>query len=456
MIEMSSGKTIDPEEIEAHYQQSAFVEEVCVMRLADPARPGAERLCAAVVPAMDRVRAKKIVNVGDIIRFEMEGLTAAIPEHKRVLGYDIWFEPLPRTPAQTIDREQVEQRTRQRRELTSPGREVAINDADRQWMEEPRAAAVLAVIRERIGQATRLHPDANLEIDLGFDSMSRVELLTELEQRYAVRLPPETLCGILTVRHLAAALPAGTGDDRRAGMQSANVRGWSLLLRDLPPATDPVLSGLLEKRLIAAPLMHLAARMIRALLFRVELSGLENLPKGGAYLICPNHQSYLDPFMICPMLPFRMFRNLFFVGAVEYFETPLTQWFARLANLVPVDPDSNLVPAMQAGAFGLAHGKTLVLFPEGERSIDGTVKKFKKGAPILAQHMHVPIVPVAINGVFELWPRGQGFNWRLLRPWSRHRVRIVIGEPMMFAEDADYNRTATQLRDRVERMWLAL
>ena len=108
------------------------------------------------------------------------------------------------------------------------------------------------------------------------------------------------------------------------------------------------------------------------------------------------------------------------------------------------------------GAFGLAHGKILVLFPEGERSIDGTVKKFKKGAPILAQHLRVPIVPVAIKGVFELWPRGRSFNWRLLRLWSRHRVRIVIGEPMMFVESADYNQSATELRDRVDKMWQAL
>jgi 1-acyl-sn-glycerol-3-phosphate acyltransferase len=111
---------------------------------------------------------------------------------------------------------------------------------------------------------------------------------------------------------------------------------------------------------------------------------------------------------------------------------------------------------MQAGAFGLSHGKVLVLFPEGERSIDGTVKKFKKGAPILAQHLHVPIVPVAIKGVYELWPRGRSFNWRLLRPWSRHRVRIAIGEPMLFAENADYNETAAALRERVYDMWQVL
>jgi len=123
---------------------------------------------------------------------------------------------------------------------------------------------------------------------------------------------------------------------------------------------------------------------------------------------------------------------------------------------VPVDPDSNLVPAMQAGAFGLARGKVLLLFPEGERAIAGTVKKFKKGAPLLAQHMRLPIVPMAIKGVFELWPRGGSFNWRRLRLWSRHRVKIAIGEPMTFAENADYNRSVTELRDRVEKMWQSL
>ena len=66
---------------------------------------------------------------------------------------------------------------------------------------------------------------------------------------------------------------------------------------------------------------------------------------------------------------------------------------------------------MKAGAFGLTHGKILVLFPEGERSIDGTVKKFKKGAPILAQHLGVPVVPVALKGIYELWPRNRGINW---------------------------------------------
>ena len=376
------------------------------MGLADPGRPTSERLFGVVVPNMELLREKKIVNAGDIIRFEMEGLAAGLPAHKRVLGYDIWFEPLPRTTTQKLKRHEVERLVRDRQRTASPDAEVPINPEDRAWMDEPRSAAVLSVVRGRLKDGARLFPDANLELDLGFDSMERVELLTELEQRIGVKVPQKAASEIFTVRQLVVAL--GVDEPRGSSLPAtSSEQSWAVLLRDLPPASDPVLSGLLEKRPIAAPLMHLAARLLRAMLFRVEISGLEHLPANGAFIISPNHQSYLDPFMLCAKLPYRAFENLFFVGAVEYFETPLTRWFARIANLVPVDPDSNLVPAMQAGAFGLAHGKVLVLFPEGERSIDGTVKKFKKGAPILAQHMRVPIVPVAIKGVFELWPRGR-------------------------------------------------
>jgi long-chain acyl-CoA synthetase len=465
MIVLASGKNIFPEEIEAHYRQSQFVKEICVVGLAEAGRPSSERLFGVVVPNMELLREKKMVNAGDIIRFEMEGLTASLPAHKRVLGYDIWFEPLPRTTTQKIKRHEVQRLLRERQRSASPHHAIEIAPADAAWLEEKHAASVIAVLRTRLRSGARLFPDANLELDLGFDSMERVELLTELEQRFETKVAQKAAAEIFTVRQLVAAL---SDDDRRSAFaQGVSVgkkgssahdinQSWSTILRDLPAASDPMLSGLLDPKPIAGPLLYLLGRMLRPLIARVELSGVENLPAGGPYIISPNHQSYLDPFLICLGLPFKVFKNLFFVGAVEYFETPLTRRFARLANLVPVDPDSNLIPAMQAGAFGLTHGKILVLFPEGERSIDGTVKKFKKGAPILAQHLGVPIVPVAIKGVHELWPRGRGINWRVVWPWSGHRIKIVIGQPMSFPENADYNQTAAELRDRVEAIWQAL
>ncbi|MEP7118387.1 MAG: lysophospholipid acyltransferase family protein, partial [Acidobacteriota bacterium] len=145
--------------------------------------------------------------------------------------------------------------------------------------------------------------------------------------------------------------------------------------------------------------------------------------------------------------------QLFVVGAAEYFQTPLMSWVARQINLVPVNPDASLVPAMRAGAFGLTHGKVLLLFPEGERSIDGSVKRFKKGAPILARELGVPIVPVSLRGIFELWPRTQGINWRLVWPWSGHRVRIRIGVPFTVRAGESDADSAVRLRDAVDALW---
>ena len=107
---------------------------------------------------------------------------------------------------------------------------------------------------------------------------------------------------------------------------------------------------------------------------------------------------------------------------------------ARKLNIVPVDADANLVRAMQAGAYGLRKGKTLVLFPEGERSIDGEPTRFKRGATILASRLGVPIVPAAFDGLFDVWPRSRPLNWRALLPWSGVRVTLRIG-PVLTPKD---------------------
>jgi long-chain acyl-CoA synthetase len=193
-----------------------------------------------------------------------------------------------------------------------------------------------------------------------------------------------------------------------------------------------------------------------ALVLRVtpglKVSGREHLPREGAFLISPNHQAYLDPFFLAAALPFHTVRRMFFVGASEYFETALLRRLAHSVNLIPVDPDANLINAMQAGAAGLRVGKALILFPEGERSIDGEVKKFRKGASILSAHLDVPIVPVAMDGLFDLWPRGRGFNWRGLLPWRAKPVRIEFGPPLQVKRGA-YTEGTAALRAAVAAMF---
>jgi 1-acyl-sn-glycerol-3-phosphate acyltransferase len=120
-------------------------------------------------------------------------------------------------------------------------------------------------------------------------------------------------------------------------------------------------------------------------------------------------------------------------------------------RVVVVDPDTNLVPAMRAGAYGLRHGMALVLYPEGERSIDGTPKTFKKGAAILSIHLQVPIVPVAIDGFHEAWPRGKSFQ-------KFTHLKIKIGQPILpppesEASEEAYAKLTAELKDKIVAMW---
>jgi long-chain acyl-CoA synthetase len=463
IIVLSSGKNIYPEEIESHYRQSPFIKELCVLGLTRPGEPSAERLYAVVVPDADAIREKRIVNAGDLIRFEMEGLSVGLAPPKRVLGYEVSMEPLPRTSTGKLKRFEIERRVQQTAGPRAKG-EAALTDEDREWAARPEVGPILDVIQRAARDGAIARPDANLELDLGLDSMERIELLSALEQRFQARVPEQESARIFSVRELVDAIRTHGSSSRTEETTSA----WGTILASDPPE-NPHLAGLLQPRPIATILLFVALRSLLGaarLFLRVTVSGREHLPARGPYLISPNHQSYIDSFLVAGTLPFRVFRQLFFVGASEYFQTPFTARLARFARVIPVDPDSSLLPAMQAGAFGLRHGRVLVLFPEGERSIDGTVKTFKKGAAILSHHLGAPIVPVAIDGVYRVWPRNRPVNWALLRPWRRPRVVLRFGAPLpapllaaagasagVEVAEPSYAITTARLREAVDRMW---
>ncbi|MGA8764438.1 MAG: lysophospholipid acyltransferase family protein, partial [Candidatus Sulfotelmatobacter sp.] len=165
-------------------------------------------------------------------------------------------------------------------------------------------------------------------------------------------------------------------------------------------------------------------------------------------------QSYLDPLVLASVLPTQVFDKVFAVGTSDIFGRGFMLRLARSLRVVVVDPDANLVPAMRAGAFGLRQGRPLILYPEGERSIDGTPKIFKKGAAILSIHMQVPIIPIAIDGFYEVWPRSKSFP-------KQAPLKIWFGEPMRpppesEASEAAYEQLTAELKARVTQMWVEL
>ena len=462
LIVLSSGKNIYPEEIEAHYRGSPVIKEICVLGLTAPGEPAAERLYAVVVPDGDVLRERRIVNAGDLVRFEMESRSIGLPPHKRVLGYEIRLDPLPRTTTGKLKRFEIERRLSAARHEQTVRSEPAVNDEERRWLDSPEVAPLVAVIRAAaVRSGGYVTPGANLELDLGLDSMERVELLTALEQRFGAHVPDPVAERTFTVRELVEAVLAhrGTG----AGEHEGN--GWEMLLRQ-----DTRPSALPDRSTVTAPLLFLALQAALGLfraVARIEVAGREHLPSPGPLIVSPNHQSYIDVFVVVGLLPYPLFRQLFYVGASEYFQGPLLERLARMLHVLPIDPDAALVPAMQASAAGLREGRVLMLFPEGERSIDGTVRTFKKGAAILAHHLDAPIVPVALDGLFEVWPRGRPINWRMLRPWRRVRVAVRFGAPIVPEVPAAvgggaaagalpagiYAQTTARVRHSVAAMW---
>ena len=151
------------------------------------------------------------------------------------------------------------------------------------------------------------------------------------------------------------------------------------------------------------------------------------------------------------MLPWRMFRDAFAVGTSEIFGAGFMRWLARWLRVVVLDPDANLVPAMRAGAFGLNHGRILVLYPEGERTNDGNPRIFRKGAAILSIHTQAPIVPIAIEGFYEAWPRHQKFP--KFAALEMTIGKAMVPPPASEASEETYEQFTAELKAKVAGMW---
>jgi len=462
VIVLANGKNIYPEEVEAHYLHAQYIKEICVMAL--EARPGdsrSERLHAVVVPNFERLRERKIVNSKEAIRFDIEALSHKIASTKRLGSYDIWQEDLPRTTTRKLKRYQIEQKVRelqQNRDADSNAATAApvtpLSNDEQQWLEREDVKRALGIVRESSRtQLDSIRPSHNLELDLGLDSMQRIELLTALEQQLGGDVPEAQLAEVYSVRDLVDAVVSSA--NRGEGQASTAAPVWSTILNE--PVTDPEVLALASHNIFAEVFFFLLGKLIYLSAldrFRLKMRGLENLPEKGPYLLCSNHQSYIDPLVMVGALPYRQFRDTFALGTSDIFGTGFMRRLARWLRVAVLDPNANLVPAMRAGAFGLSQGHILVLYPEGERTNDGNPRIFRKGAAILSIHTQAPIVPVAIEGFYEAWPRHKKFP-------RFTDLQLVFGRPiqpppLQEASEAAYERLTSELKSRVVRMWQEL
>ena len=272
----------------------------------------------------------------------------------------------------------------------------------------------------------------NLEIDLGLDSLARAETFATLEYAFSTEFNAEEAATALTVADVVRLVKKHGGSDTD---EIAVNFDWGKIVESADASNVPEIQPILRKRLLFGTFAWVVYRCFNfacRILFRLEVRGLENLRSmraGGqrAFLVCPNHQSFLDPFVVCSNYSLDYFRDTFHVGASEFWEGGFMSWVSRMLQVVPVNPDTELMRAMRAGAAGLKNGKILHIYPEGERGFDGELHEFKKGAAILATELDLPIVPVALDGLYKVWPRR---SWRI----RLAKAKIRFGEPI-YAKD---------------------
>jgi len=441
VIVLPSGKNVHPEDLEVHYLKSPLVSELAIIGVQDEseARAGAEKLAAVIVPDFAYLKQAKISNSKEAIRHELDTLGRELPEYQRVRDYIIRVEPLPRTATNKIKRFQLKKEI-ETGVISAEAKETKawdITAADSATLETSTAKAVVAAIKQNAKEIDVIHPAMNLEIDLGLDSLGRAETFAALEQAFSTEFDGDEAAQALTVANVIELVNKHGGADVENVSVDLN---WGKIVRE---ADDdfPEVQGILKNRPIFAAFawsVYKCFNLFFRLFMRLEVHGMENLTsvtkpdeqrttKIAPFLICPNHQSFLDPFVLCSNYPYKLFRNIFHVGASEFFSNALMRFVAKMLNVVPVNPDTELMRAMKAGAIGLKHGKVLNIYPEGERAFDGELHGFKKGAAILASELDLPIVPVAMDGLYKVWPRN---SWRI-RP---SKVKITIGKPFYAKE----------------------
>jgi 1-acyl-sn-glycerol-3-phosphate acyltransferase len=198
--------------------------------------------------------------------------------------------------------------------------------------------------------------------------------------------------------------------------------------------------------MLYAILKPLAVALMR-LLFRIEGHGREHVPPAGPALIVANHSSLLDPPLVGGMAP----RPVSFMAKAELFRIPLFGRLIRALNARPVRREGGDASALRAALRILQEGGALLVFPEGTRGQEGTLRAPRAGVGMLAVMSGAPVVPAFVRGSGRAWPKGRA----LPRP---RKIMVTFGPPIRFErrEDVDrktqYETASRAMMDAIARL----
>ena len=418
VIVTPAGMNVYPEDLEAALRRQPEVKDCVVIALP---RDGNAEPCAVMIMREGNVSPEPVVKRAN----------ETLAEYQHMRSWLVWPEDdFPRTSTQKPRTNAVLQVV-QARLGASPGGQSG--------------SSPLAELIARVkGKAeAELGAESNLETDLNVSSLDRVELLGALEDRYQVDLSETGFAAVKTVGDLERMLQ-GKLPSRVPYHYPAWVQRW--------PTT--------WVRLVVH---YLLLRPAVFLLAWPRISGRENLRglRGPVLVVC-NHIDDVDVGFVQTALPARFRHRLATATggeALESLRTPppgrsflggvygRVQWTlgVSLLNLFPLPREAGFRESFAYAGESVDRGYSILVFPEGHHTTDGKMRPFRAGVGLLANNLAIPIVPLRIDGLFELKKAKKKFA-------LPGKIHVKIGAPVRFPRDSAPEWIAAELRKTVENL----
>ncbi len=414
VIVTPAGMNVYPEDLEAALRRQGEVRDSVVVALP---RDGNAEACAVVI-------LREAADPAAVVKRANETLA----EFQQIRHWFVWpEEDFPRTSTQKPRRNEIQQRVLQQN---------AFGCGD--------SSPLADVIARATGRAkTELSKASELEADLNLSSLDRVELLGALEERYQVDLNETNFAAVKTVGDLERVLH-GEVPARTRYTYPAWVQRW--------PVT--------WIRIAVHYLLLWPAVMV---LGWPKVYGRHNLQgMTGPVLVVCNHVGDEDVGLIITSLPARLRHKLATATGGEALQAlhdpPLdrniflrifdrTKWWlgVSLLNLFPLPRQAGFRGSFAFAGKTVDRGFSILVFPEGRHTVDGPMFPFRSGVGLLANNLRIPIVPMRIDGLFEL----KRAHKKIARPGQ---ITVHLGTPVQFSADSDPVWIAARLQEIVKQL----
>jgi len=437
-IVLNSGDKIYPEELEIFYTKIAPIKEMCVFAVSGMhGVRESMNLWAVIQPNLDNFREFGEVNLRFVIKERFDNASQELPFFKRLKGFTLILEDLALTSLGKLNRPEIKKLYEPRIIAGKEGSLPVIGTVSTDDIALTKSLIgmrVLHCLKKQSRMSRLIILEDSLELDLGIDSLGRIELASCLESSFNADIKVETVSRAFSVKDLILGITDELRGAKDIPLEDQGITlgedYWKEHLNVLPkPETMQMLElGSGYFAWLFRFLFTAVDCLIFKLLFSIRSEGAKNVPKEGAYILYGNHTSFLDGPAIGACLPRRpVFQIFYFVFGPYFFrpfiKNPVLKNFVKMGRFIPFDFSTHFLEALRSCYYVLRNGKGLCFFPEGLRSTTGEIGEFKKGFGVLAKVTGAMLVPVAIIGAHEAWASTAKYP-------KRHQITVRFGMPL--------------------------